>query len=129
MAQGRARARHYASPADGPSRRHNATVHPSSSPAAPTAAGRLCTAPSHDPDAAHPYGPLTVGGLVQQLRRFDPDMRVIMPGDIEDWTDVHEAHLDIFAPQRRHPQLLELADDGDPRAILVVRLFGAPDVD
>jgi hypothetical protein len=27
------------------------------------------------------------------------------------------------------PQILELADDGDPRAILVVRLFGAPDVD
>ncbi|MBU4435434.1 MAG: hypothetical protein KKC14_13580, partial [Alphaproteobacteria bacterium] len=41
--------------------------------------------------AANPYGPLTVGGLVQQLQRFDPDMRVIMPGDIEDWTDVHEA--------------------------------------
>ena len=81
------------------------------------------------PSAADPYGPLTVGGLVQQLQRFDPDMRVIMPGDIEDWTDVHEAHLDIFAPQRRYPQILELADDGDPRAILVVRLFGAPDVD
>ena len=66
---------------------------------------------------------------MQQLQRFDPDMRVIMPGDVEDWTDVYEAQLDIFSPQRRHPQVLELADDGDPRAILVVRLFGAPDLD
>jgi hypothetical protein len=76
-----------------------------------------------------PYGPLTVAGLVQQLQRFDPDMRVIMPGDVEDWTDVHEAQLDIFSPQRRDPEVLELADNGDPRAILAVRLFGAPDVD
>lgn len=76
-----------------------------------------------------PFGPLTVGGLVEQLQRFDPNMRVIMPGDVEDWTDVHDAQLDIFSPQRRHPEVLELADDGDPRAIVVVRLFGAPDVD
>lgn len=76
-----------------------------------------------------PYGPLTVAGLIQQLQRFDPDMRVIMPGDVEDWTDVHEAQLDIFSPQRRDPEVLELADDGDPRAILAVRLFGAPDAD
>jgi hypothetical protein len=76
-----------------------------------------------------PYGPLSVGALIEQLRRFDPDMRVIMPGDVEDWTDVYEAHLDIFSPQRRYPQILELADDGDPKAILVVRLFGAPDLD
>lgn len=76
-----------------------------------------------------PYGPLTVGALIGQLQRFDPDMRVIMPGDIEDWSDVYEAHLDIFSPQRRYPQLLELADDGDPEAILVVRLFGTPDGD
>jgi len=37
--------------------------------------------------------------------------------------------VDIFAPQRRYPQILELADDGDPPAFVVVRLFGAPDVD
>jgi hypothetical protein len=80
-------------------------------------------------ESAPPYGPLTVGGLIRQLQRFEPTMRVIMPGDIEDWTDVHEAHLDIFSPQRRHPQLLELADDGDPQGILMVRLFGAPDID
>jgi len=52
-----------------------------------------------------------------------------MPGDIEDWSDVYEAPLGIFSPQLRYPQLLELADDGDPRAILVVRLFGAPDAE
>ncbi|WP_343698911.1 hypothetical protein [Caulobacter sp.] len=76
-----------------------------------------------------PYGPLSVGELIAQLRRFDPDMRVIMPGETEDWTEVHEAHLDIFSPQPRHPQRLQLADDGDKTAILMVRLFGDPDPD
>lgn len=85
--------------------------------------------PLAHPGARDPYGPLTVAGLIAQLQRFDPDMRVIMPGDNEDWSDVYEAQLDIFSPQRRYPQLLELADDGDPSAILVVRLFGAPDAE
>lgn len=79
-------------------------------------------APSHEI-----YGPLTVGALIAQLRRFDPDLRVVMPGETEDWTDVHEAHLDIFSPQARHPDLLQLADDGDLKAVLMVRLFGDPD--
>ena len=79
--------------------------------------------------ASQPYGPLTVGGLIDQLRRFDPAMRVIMPGETEDWTDVHEAHLDIFSLQTRHPMLLQLADDGDPKAVAMVRLFGALDTD
>ncbi len=50
-----------------------------------------------------------------------------MPGEAEDWTDVHEAHLDIFSPQTRHPELLQLADDGDPKAVRMVRLFGDPE--
>lgn len=74
-----------------------------------------------------PYGPLTVGELILQLRRFDPDMRVVMPGEVQLWTEVHEAHLDIFASEGASPQALEMADDGDPDAILLVRLFGSPD--
>jgi hypothetical protein len=105
-----------------------------------------------------PYGPLTVGELILQLRRFDPDMRVVMPGEVQVWTEVHEAHLDIFAPEQGRAQTsaetmrskgssaqktgslgaspqrplartLEMADDGDPDAVLMVRLFGSPDHD
>jgi hypothetical protein len=76
-----------------------------------------------------PYGALTVGELIAQLRRFDPDMRVVMPGEMLNWTEVHEAHLDIFVAETTNPQTLEMADDGDPDAILVVRLFGSPDDD
>jgi len=86
----------------------------------------LVRARRHAPPPAL-YGPLTVGALIAQLRRFDPDLRVIMPGEAEDWTDVHEAHLDIFSPQTRHPELLQLADDGDPKAVRMVRLFGDPE--
>jgi hypothetical protein len=74
-----------------------------------------------------PYGPLSVGALIEQLERFDPDMKVIMPGAGIDWTQVHEAHLDIFTIAPEAPDDIELADDGDPDAILVVRLFGSPD--
>ncbi|MBO9545824.1 hypothetical protein [Caulobacter sp.] len=72
-------------------------------------------------------GPLTVGALIAHLRRFDPDLRVIMPGETEDWTDVHAAGLDIFSPQPRSPNRLQLADDDDPKALSMVRLFGDPD--
>lgn len=40
---------------------------------------------------------------------------------------MHEAHLDIFAPLTRHPDLPRLADDGDPKAVRMVRLFGDPE--
>lgn len=78
---------------------------------------------------ADPYGALTVGELILQLRRFDPDMRVVMPGEVQVWTEVHEAHLDLFAPETNSPETLEMADDGDEDAFLVVRLFGSPDHD
>lgn len=74
-----------------------------------------------------PYGPLSVGALIEQLSRFDPDMKVIMPGAGIDWTQVYEAHLDIFTIDPEVPDDIELADDGDPAAHLVVRLFGSPD--
>lgn len=74
-----------------------------------------------------PYGPLTVGELILQLRRFDPDMRVVMPGEVGDWSDVYEAHLDIFVDTKDWG--LGLADDGDADATMVVRLFGSPDDD
>jgi len=74
-----------------------------------------------------PYGPLTVGALIRQLGRFDPDMKVVMPGSGIDWTQVHEAHLDIFTIGPDDPDDIELADDGDPDAVLVVRLFGSSD--
>lgn len=74
-----------------------------------------------------PYGPLTVGELILQLRRFDPDMRVVMPGEVGDWSDVYKAHLDIFAQTRGWG--LVMADDGDADAVMVVRLFGSPDDD
>lgn len=79
------------------------------------------------PIAADPFAPLTVGALIEQLGRFDRDMPVVMPGEVEDWSGVFEAHLDIFSPQRGCPELLELADDGDDDAVLMVRLFGDPD--
>lgn len=85
------------------------------------------------PDAAaarrDPYAALNVGELIAQLRRFDPDLRVVMPGEMLNWTEVHEAHLDIFVSEKGSPETLEMADDGDPDAILVVRLFGSPDDD
>jgi hypothetical protein len=54
-------------------------------------------------------------------------MKVIMPGAGIDWTQVYEAHLDIFTIDPEVPDDIELADDGDPAAHLVVRLFGSPD--
>jgi len=50
-----------------------------------------------------------------------------MPGAGIDWTQVYEAHLDIFTIAPEVPDDIELADDGDPDAILVVRLFGSSD--
>lgn len=72
-----------------------------------------------------PYGPLSVGELILQLQRFDPDMRVLMPGAGRDWTDVYEAHVDLFVINKEWG--LGLADERDSDAFNVVRLFGSPD--
>ncbi len=64
---------------------------------------------------------MTVVELIQRLGAFEPNLRVVMPGEAQDFCEVEAAYLDFVAWVDGEAQL---ADERDADRTQVVRLFG-----
>lgn len=65
---------------------------------------------------------MTVGELIAALSTFEPDMRVIMPGEREMFCDVEAAFVDLIRISERE---IQLTDERDGGGTPIVRLFGS----
>jgi hypothetical protein len=65
---------------------------------------------------------MTVAELIARLSVFDPDLRVVMPGEETDFCEVKAAYRDLAAWVEGEVQL---SDERDADRVPVVRLFGA----
>lgn len=65
---------------------------------------------------------MKVAELILRLQALDPELPVVMPGEIRDFCEVGGAYQDLFAVAKRGG--LELADERDSDRIEAVRLFG-----
>jgi hypothetical protein len=65
---------------------------------------------------------MTVAELIARLGVFDPDLKVVMPGEETDFCEVQAAYRDLVAWVDGEVQL---SDERDTDRVPVVRLFGA----
>ena len=73
---------------------------------------------------------MTVRELIQALVRHDLDLEVVIPADPDvtaDFMIVSRVVTDLFAMDRTDPGNLVLAQPGDARARVAVRLCAGPD--
>jgi hypothetical protein len=67
---------------------------------------------------------MTVSQLIARLQALDPDLKVVMPSEDEDWCEVGGAYVDIFRFRGRNAQM---SDETSPGHEHVVRLFEPDD--
>lgn len=64
---------------------------------------------------------MTVADLIARLGAFDPNLRVVMPGEDNDFCEVRAAYLDLVAFTETGVQL---SDERDRDPVQVLRLYG-----
>jgi len=67
---------------------------------------------------------MTVDQLIRRLQAFEPNLKVVMPSEDEDWREVDGAYVDIFHFRGRNAQMSDETSEGHER---VVRLFEPED--